>query len=179
MQSALTLIGFVLLYFAIMQRIERRDDYEDDLERASFDRRTAIFWGEDTEGVDEHIGEIKNERYGDWKNRLRFGAVFWLLAIIGAVLVLVGWLSRPESDQPDMWPIFIGAGGMAGFVYYKLERRILRLEAEIRWLTHILHGVRNLEHNNREKLEPLEGEGQQTLGEILDQALDRSRSREK
>jgi predicted acyltransferase (DUF342 family) len=40
MQTLLGIVGFLLVYLAVMMRLQRREDYEDDLENAEYSQET-------------------------------------------------------------------------------------------------------------------------------------------
>jgi hypothetical protein len=75
MQTALCIIGLILVYCALMMRFRRNEDYQHDLEQADYERKTAQFWNMGTKFEDERIAEIKKEGYGNWKTRLKFNVV--------------------------------------------------------------------------------------------------------
>jgi hypothetical protein len=47
-------VGCGLIWYAVAQRLQRRDDYDADLEAAEDQKRVALLWGYGTE--DEKIG---------------------------------------------------------------------------------------------------------------------------
>ena len=183
MQTLLTFIGFLLLVGAIMGRLQLWEDYEDDLESANQDKRTAVFWHESEEAkeADERIAEIEKS-FRSWKTRLKRGAFFWPLGIIGAALLFMAWLSQPQSDGLNLFPLIIFVGAVWAYQTSKVERKIKSLEGEVRWLTNNLRRAITMTMSNRNKLLPpddLEKDlaSGESLGDILGQALAQGQGR--
>jgi len=162
-----------------MSRIERREDYESDLEEAEYEKKTALFWGFSTESDDEKIAEIKKEGYGDWLERLKFNAWCWTLAIIGSILLLFAYVNR-EPDASAWWPIGLAAIAAIAWgvwvIYSGIQKPMDKLKREIRWLDDTLKAVKDrserIDEDLRARVDPLgDPDEDQSLGEILERHL--------
>jgi hypothetical protein len=144
METVLYVIGFLLVYAAIMMRLQRREDYQTDLENAEYENKTELFWGMSTEGEDQRIKEIREQGYGTRMERFKFAAQNWSMAIIGGLILLFLWINRETPKEPwksDITNVFLFAGILGSYSYYQFLRIIHRLERHIGWLEQMLRAV--------------------------------------
>jgi hypothetical protein len=171
MQTVLFLIGVILVGTAITKLLQRREDYENELENAEYERKSAYFWGLSAESQNQRIEEIRERGYGTRMERFKFAAGAWSMAIIGGLMLLFVWLNREPPKEPwqsDIGYLFLSALVVGYWSYYWYLRTIQKLERRMRWHEELLSSVKRHLDARRE---PSEDDGL-SLGEILQKRLD-------
>jgi hypothetical protein len=142
LQTALYVIGAILIYAAVLMRGQRAEDHEAELSAAERDRRIAQFWDMSTEPEDERIAELKAEYKGDHWQRLKRAAQFWPLIIGGVILILIAHYGFGSGD-PTLTGTFVVLIAGLSWVHYSLSKSIEKLEREIGWLNMMLKVVKD------------------------------------
>lgn len=140
MQTFLFMVGYMLVFGAIGTFMQRKEDYQRDLEDAQYKKKTTLFYGLSPEYDNERIEGIKKVGYGTRMERFKFAAPLWCMAIIGGLLLLFCWVTRESGTEP-LYPQWLMLFGVLFGLYYHFSRIIQKLERHIGWLEQMLGGV--------------------------------------
>src|SRR5680860_1724133 len=121
MQTAIFITGLLLVYFAIMMRVQRWEDYQSDLEFAEDEKKEADCWGWDPDEFDERIEEIRKEGYGTRWRRLKFNLGFLALAIPGLLLLLT-WHLGNDAEANEWLSVWVAVMVGAVWVHFTIMR---------------------------------------------------------
>jgi hypothetical protein len=158
MQAVLFVIGWALIGSAVGKFLQRREDYENELQDANYERKAAVFWGMSTLPNDETIRQIKQKDHGTRWERFKFMAGVLTMGITGGLIFLFWYLNMEPPKEPwrtDILRIYVVAGVVGFFAYYHYRRTILKMDRQIRWLEMMLKNVYRDEGNLQTRMNGL------------------------
>jgi hypothetical protein len=75
METVLPIIAIIFVQIGVGRILQRKEEYEVELEFAETEKRDAVFWGLSPDSYNEQIIEIQKRGYGSLFERFKFGLV--------------------------------------------------------------------------------------------------------